>query len=114
VAFGRGQVVGVNMLPHSNPIPLPNVDPVRSESSDSITEPGMTMGYYSRDVGSVSPRDFQGPGEGMHLMGTQGNITQSLGSQSNSLLMHNPKRAYRQRRKDPSCDACRERKVKVC
>jgi hypothetical protein len=69
--------------------------------------------YYSpHDIGPLSPN------EGISRLGE--NLRPSSGAQSTPspsqisvVMMHNPKRAYRQRRKDPSCDACRERKVKV-
>lgn len=67
--------------------------------------------FYPHELGSVSPHEGSS-----HLSDT---LRTGVGSgtpspaQLSAMMMHNPKRAYRQRRKDPSCDACRERKVKV-
>ena len=67
-------------------------------------------GFPGRDYGSISPIDGQSHGVESLLSNLADQIASSPMGTANS---HNPKRAYRQRRKDPSCDACRERKVKV-
>jgi hypothetical protein len=66
----------------------PSAASPRSITSSSIHDQGMALGDHYDD-GLTSPVAI--PALGMSV----------------------PKRAYRQRRKDPSCDACRERKVKV-
>lgn len=65
----------------------------------------------NRDYGSVSPSEAHLP-QLDSLLPAAGDRANP--SQLSAIMLHNPKRAYRQRRKDPSCDACRERKVKVC
>lgn len=82
---------------------------------------------------SLPPPDFKTPSYGYsygsdpspkaHAQSGYGDLNLHAGSRATtpgmsgahlpSIGLHAQKRAYRQRRKDPSCDACRERKVKV-
>lgn len=65
-----------------------------------------------QQYGGYSPADLQGIPRDYYYEA----VPSTLGAHPDVLsgpLTSNPKRAYRQRRKDPSCDACRERKVKV-
>ncbi|EXJ92170.1 hypothetical protein A1O3_00720 [Capronia epimyces CBS 606.96] len=78
----------------------------------SPSEPRTMSAYYSpHEMESMSPHE--GPSYlGDNLRPGGGGSGSPSPAQLSAMMMHNPKRAYRQRRKDPSCDACRERKVK--
>jgi hypothetical protein len=82
--------------------------PTASRSPIGFAGPELRYHPYAASSGSPSSIGGSMPEPGDQYSSAGISPTHLAGSS-----LGGPKRAYRQRRKDPSCDACRERKVKV-
>lgn len=110
-----GAASPTTMVPAPNPFAL--AQPIARPATLLAAPHIPTLGSRSPNYPSTSYSHSASPSTASaglpEVQYHDGNSLMISPTQPSSANLNAQKRAYRQRRKDPSCDACRERKVKV-